>query len=126
VTSCECWLFWFSLLVFKIPFYHFHGTFKCVGVQCVSVVPLACCNDHCKAASCIGTLTSSLFFLVPISKDLGVFVKVLQEVQIYVSFMKTKISKNVLDSDSFQLHRFPFPHKKHVIHIIQQSFSNLM
>ncbi len=77
VTSCGCWLSWYSQLVHEIPLCHFHRTFRCVGVQYVNGAPLVCCNDRCKAASCISTFISSLFFLVPMSKDLGVFVKVL-------------------------------------------------
>jgi hypothetical protein len=46
-----------------------------------------------------------------------VFTHVLQEVQINVSCMKTKISKNMLNMDSFQVHRFPPPHKRQVINV---------
>jgi hypothetical protein len=36
----------------------------------------------------------------------------LQVIQIYVSYMKIKIPKNMLDLDSVQWHNFPPPHKK--------------
>ncbi len=50
--------------------------------------------------------------MVPISKHLVVSIQVLQEVQTYVSCMKTKIPKNMLDLDSVQWHNFPPFHKK--------------
>jgi hypothetical protein len=81
-------------------------------MQFVSGAPLARCDDHCRAQSCIGALILALFLLVLISKHLGVSVQVLLEVQICVSYMKTKKLKNVLDMDSVQVHRFLALHLK--------------
>jgi len=39
--------------------------------------------------------------------------------------MKTKRLKNVLDLGNVQLHKFPLPHMKQVVHRSQQSLSNL-
>jgi hypothetical protein len=109
-----------------MPFRHFYGTFKCVAMQFVSGAPLTRCDDRCRAQSCIGALILALFFLVLIFKHLGVSVQVLLEVQICVSCMKTKKSKNVLDLDNVQVQRFLTFHLKQEVHKIQQSRPNLL
>jgi hypothetical protein len=64
--------------------------------------------------------------MVPISKHLVASAWVLQEVQTYVSCMKTKIPQNMLNLDNAQWHNFPTPYKKQLVHKMQQSFYNLM
>jgi hypothetical protein len=82
-------------MILEMPLRHFYETFKCVAMEFVSGAPLAHCDDRCKAQSCIGALILALFLLVLISKHLGVSAQVLLEIQICVSCMKTKKSKNV-------------------------------
>jgi hypothetical protein len=84
-----------------MPFHHFHDTFKCVVLQFVSGAPLTHCDGHCRAQPCINALILTLFLLVLISKHLWASIQVLLKIQIYVFYMKTKKSKNVLNIDDF-------------------------
>jgi hypothetical protein len=51
-------------------------------------------------------------------QPLGVSIQVLLDIRIYVSCMKTKKSKNVLDLNSVQVHRFLAVHLKQEVHKI--------
>jgi len=97
-----------SSLVLETLLHYFLGTLRCDGVPFVSGASLVCCY---RDSSCIGRFILALVLLVPISKHLVAFVQVLQEVQTYVSCMKTKIPNNMLNLDSAQWHNFPPPHK---------------
>jgi hypothetical protein len=123
VTCCGGRFSCSTQVVLEMPLRHFHGTFKCVAVQFVNGAPLARCDDHCWVQLCIGALILTLFLLVLISKHSRVSIQVLLEVQICVSYMKTKKSKNVLNLDSVQVNRFLALHLKQKI---QQSRPNLM
>jgi hypothetical protein len=126
VTSCGGQLSCYGQVALAMPLHHFHGTFKCVAVQFVSGAPLTHCDDHYRAQLCIGALILVLFLLVLISKHSGVSVQVLLKVGICASYMKTKKSKNVLDLDCVQVHRFLTLHLKLEVHKIWQSRPNLM
>jgi len=106
VTCCGSQFSCYAQVVFEMPLWHFHGTFKCVAILFVIGAPLACCDDHCRVQPCIGAPILVLFLLVLISKRSGVSIEVLLEVQICASYMKTKKSKNVLYLDNVQVHRF--------------------
>jgi hypothetical protein len=91
VISCGGRFSCSTQVVLEMPFRRFHGTFKCVVVQFVGGAPLACRDDHCRVKLCIGALILTIFLLVLISKHLGMSNKVLLEVWICISCMKTKI-----------------------------------
>jgi hypothetical protein len=105
VVGWGCWLFSFSQLVLETPLHCFLGTLRCVGGQSTDSAPLIC---GCRAFSRIGRFILALFIMGPISKHSRMSIQVLQEVQVGVSYMKTKISKNMLNNlNSVEVHKFP-------------------